>query len=252
MKMSLLSTFSVWFVNVLLIQFFILSLSFPILVCWGIPFSPLIFLGNILFTPVLTLFLGLAGIIYLLELLSIPSDYACVMLDALTTCWFKALACTPDVPLIACPLAPWWLLLMMPLGGWAILRTYGFKERFKSLLFLLCWVALIFFSIKWWFTPEHKEHTVMCGSKGVLLTCFDGKVTLLDKDGALHTRACSRSWIDYTLSSELIKNFGTLIIDEIIVAKNTPATVKNVEIIHKKYHNKRACDLRGSSLFDTL
>lgn len=250
--MSLLSAVSVWFVNVLIVQLFILSLSFPVLVCWGIPFSLLIFLGNILFTPVLTLFLGLACIIYLLELLFIPSDYVCIMLDMLTTGWFTALSCAPHVPLIACPLAPWWLLLMMPLGAWTILRIYGFKERAKSLFFLTVWVGFIFFGIKWYFTPIHKEHTVMCGGTGVLLTCCDGNVTLLDRDGALHTRACSRAWIDYTLASELIKNFGTPVIDEIIVVKHTPATIKNVEIIRKKYHGKRVCDLQGSSLLGKL
>lgn len=218
-------------VKSLVLQLFLMSLSFPILVSWGIGFSPLIFLGNIIFTPILTLFLALSCAIYTLELLGLPSGYICYPLDKVTLLWVKLLALAPELPMFACPKAPWWVLVIMPLGAWVILRTVGMKRAFLGCLVLSAWVGLVFFGIKWNYTPVEKEITVACGARTVTCVLRDKKIFLIDSSAVLSSRACSESWIDYTLSSELVKNFGATTLDVIMVAKPD----KKTDILCKKY-----------------
>jgi len=237
-----------WIAHALILQLFLLSLSFPVLVAWGIAFSPLIFLGNIIFTPVLTLFLALSCVIYILELCFIPSGYICTALDFITCGWMAAMSWAPDIPMIGCPQTPLWVLVIMPLGSWAILRAFGLKKCFVILGILAVWVFMVFCGIKWWFTPVYKECDLVCGSRYVTLRLKEKQVVFIDSQSALQSRACSQAWIDYTLSSELVKNFGVTTIDVIIVAKSTPATLLRLKALCKKYHCKKVFDAQGFRL----
>ncbi len=241
-----------WLVHAFILQLFLLSLSFPILVAWGIAFSPLIFLGNILFTPVLTLFLALSCLIYILELCFVPSDYLCALLDVVTRGWMTVMSWSPDIPMIACPQAPFWLLILMPLGSWAILRRYGLKNDFVTLCLLIFWVPTVFLGVKWFYTPVNKEYKVACGSRNIVLTSKNKEITFFDSECALQTRACSQAWVDYTLSSELIKKFGATTIDTIIIQKNTPVTMLKLKSLCARYHCKKVLDVKGHSLFCLL
>lgn len=238
-----------WLAHALILQLFLLSLSFPVLVPWGIAFSPIIFLGNILFTPVLTLFLALSCLIYIFEFCCIPSDYMCLVLDVVAHGWMTVMSWAPNIPMIGCPQAPFWLLILMPLGSWVILRCYGLKNSSVTLCFLMLWVSTVFCGIKWYFTPMNKELAVVCGARTISLTSKDKEIIFVDSELALQTRACSQVWIDYTLSSELAKNFGSTTIDTIIIQKNTPAVMSRIKALCKKYHCKKVFDAQGNSLF---
>ncbi|MBY0110120.1 MAG: hypothetical protein K2X90_03360 [Candidatus Babeliaceae bacterium] len=243
---------SKWLAQTLIIQLFLVSLSFPLLVSWGIAFSPLIFLGNILFTPVLTLFLALSCVIYMLELFYIPNDYLCMALDSVAHYWIIAMSWAPNLPMIGCPQAPFWVLLVMPLGSWVILKNYGLKNSLVTLCLLTCWVGTVFCSIKWYFTPIDKELELRCGARSVIVKSRGRKIFFLDTQRALQSRACSLAWIDYTLSRELLKEFGATTIDVIVIAKNTPVTSLRLKELCKKYHCKKVFDAHDFSLVPEL
>lgn len=237
-----------WLARAMILQLFLLSLSFPVLVTWGIAFSPLIFLGNILFTPVLTLFLAFSCVLYIFELCYLPSSLIARALDVISWGWMAALACAPDIPMIGCPHAPFYLLLLIPLGSWAILRAYGLKNCFTTLGFLMLWVTIVFCGIKWGFTPVDSEFKISCGARQVTLRLKEKRVVFIDNQSALTSRACSQAWIDYTLSSQLVKNFGATTIDTIIITKTTPRSRARLEALCKKYHSKNVFDVHGSRL----
>ena len=237
-KVNFLANWAQWLVRMLVIQLFLFSLGFPVLVSWGIPFSPLVFLGNLLFTPLLTLFLGIACILYVCQLCALSPSYLYAMLDGLSHAWLTSMKWAPDLPLIACPRAPWWLLCTLPLGSWMILHGFGFKHVYKALLMHICWITFMFGSIKWYFTPHQTEFRITCGAKTIVLSMQKGKVTLVDHEGALHTRACSWSWIEYTLSSELASRCGTTTIDQIITRPARKRSKERIQYISKKYHAK--------------
>ncbi len=240
--------FSRWIAHALVLQLFLLSLSFPVLVSWAIGFSPLVFVGNIIFTPLLTLFLALSACIFLLEGFGISAYYVCCCLDALADLWIYLMSLAPDITLIACPEAPLWVLLIMPLGSLVLLWTYGFKDIFKILIALLVWISIIFFGIKWGFTPVSKEVVVPCGSKAVHIIKNQGTITLCDSQSAFSSRSCTTTWIDYTLSQALLRHFGTTTFDVIMVKKITPAAKKRSEQIAKKYRCKKIGDEQGNFL----
>ena len=232
-----------WLTQALTLQLFLLSLSFPVLVTWGIAFSPLIFLGNILFTPVLTVFLAGSCLVYIFEILGMPNGYICMLLDAIAQAWVYSMSLAPDLGMVACPQAPVWLLILMPLGSWAILKNYGLKDSLATVSFLTLWVFIVFLGIKYYFTPDYKEFVVPCGARAVTLMRKDKKIILIDNESALYSRACSTAWIDYTLSSQLAKNFGATTIDSIIVSKNTPVTRDRLAALCKKYHCQKVFDI---------
>ncbi len=237
-----------WIVRALALQLLIFSLSFPVLTRWGLGFSPLVFMGNILFTPFLMIFLMTSCVIFLLELFFIPADYLCLVLEQIGKIWLNIMALAPDLPLIACPLAPVWLLIVMPLGSWAILKTYGFKNVYHLLLALSFWIAFIFMGIKWYFTPFYKEIEVVCGSKKVTCILKEKKVVLIDKESALSSRSCTQAWMDFTLSPVLAYNFGATTIDILVIEKMTPRMRAQVQILSKKYYCKSFIYQEGSAL----
>jgi|GEM_PF-3661257 hypothetical protein len=239
---------SKWIAHALVLQLFLVSLSFPVLVCWGIGFSPLIFLGNIIFTPLLTLFLALSGSIFILEFFCIPADFLCWLLDGLTFLWVRVMALAPHMPLVGGPQAPWWVLMLMPLGAWVIVRTYGFKDIYTTLFFLALWVGIVFGGVKWYFTPQEKEIILLCGSKKIHAHLRNRKVTLTDSECALNSRAFTQTWLDYTLSPTLMKHFGSAAVDTLIIAKATPKMVSQAKRLCGYCSCQNLRDLAGNEL----
>lgn len=237
-----------WVAYALVVQLFLLSLSFPVLVSWAIGFSPLVFVGNIIFTPFLTIFLALSAFVFLFEGFGVSAYYLCYSLDFVAHLWIYLMRLAPDVALIACPDAPLWVLLIMPLGSSVLVWTYGFKDIFKILAALVVWVSVIFFGIKWGFTPVSKNVPVPCGSKMVHIIKNNDLITLYDDQLALSSRSCTQSWIDYTLSQALIRHLGATTIDSITVKKITPGVKKCSQQIAQKYRCKKICDTQGNVL----
>lgn len=237
-----------WIARALALQLLIFSLSFPVLTRWGLGFSPLVFMGNILFTPFLMIFLMTSCVIFLLELFFVPADYLCLVLEQIGKVWFNIMSRAPNLPLIACPLAPAWLLIVMPLGSWAILKTYRLKNIYRLLPVLSLWIAFTFMGIKWYFTPSYKEIEVECGSKKVTCILKDKRVMLIDKESALSSRSCTQAWMDFTLSPSLAYNFGAVTIDVLVIEKMTPRMRAQVQFLSEKYYCKSLIDQEGSTL----
>src|SRR5437763_195216 len=69
------------------LQLFITLFSLPLLISWGIPLSLLSPLGNLIFGPVLTIFLFLSSLIFFSELIGIPNGLLIALLEKITTWW---------------------------------------------------------------------------------------------------------------------------------------------------------------------
>lgn len=223
------------FLQALLVQLFLVSVSFPVLVAWGIPFSPLVLVSTLIFTPFLTVFLALSCIIFVLELLYIPNTLFCALLELVTTVWLWCLQAAPEVRMIACPLAPWWILILMPLGALIIIKQLGFKQLVATHLFLCVWITCCFFGIKYFFTRD-VQFFIPCGSKQIECRMQQHKIHIIDTQHALESRSASIYWCDYTFSSELAKKCGATHIDTLTVARVTEKNRETIERFCKKYH----------------
>lgn len=69
------------------LQLFLSLISLPILIAWGLPFSWLTFVGNLIFTPFLTLFLLVSSLIFFAHLVSIPCGFLVSILEKITSWW---------------------------------------------------------------------------------------------------------------------------------------------------------------------
>ena len=66
-------------------------ISFPILIGWGMPISKVSIIGNLIFSPFLTIFLIISSLTFFTELLCIPNGFLISQLNQLTSFWEKGL-----------------------------------------------------------------------------------------------------------------------------------------------------------------
>src|SRR5438552_892464 len=76
------------FINFCYLQFFLMLISLPILISWGLPISLTTIFGNFFFTPFLTLFLLLSSLLLFFEIAHIPNYFIAYLLDFITRVWY--------------------------------------------------------------------------------------------------------------------------------------------------------------------
>jgi len=81
-----------WFLRFIQVQLFITTISLPILLSWGLPISLLSPLGNLIFFPVLVLFLLLSSLVFFFEIIHIPNEWLIYCLEKVTLAWFSILS----------------------------------------------------------------------------------------------------------------------------------------------------------------
>ena len=94
------------------IQLFITLVALPILVYWGLTVSILTIAGNIIFAPLLTIFLLLASLIFFLEILHFPNYYVIYLLEQLSCLWLKISPINPKQFWLFFPQTTWLLFLL--------------------------------------------------------------------------------------------------------------------------------------------
>lgn len=77
----------IFLISYLHIQLFITLISLPILIYWGLPFSIASPVGNLIFTPFLTIFLLLSSVIFFCEIVNIPNILIITCLEYVTHAW---------------------------------------------------------------------------------------------------------------------------------------------------------------------
>ena len=102
-----------WLMNFIYIQLLVTLISLPILVWWGIPISLLSPIGNLIFTPLLTIFLFLASLIFFLELFYIPNQWLIYLLEIVTRFWNYLITFGSNGSLIGFAKPPLWFFILV-------------------------------------------------------------------------------------------------------------------------------------------
>jgi hypothetical protein len=214
------------------IQVFITLVALPTLVCWGLPISKLTIIGNILFAPILTIFLLLSSIIFFSELMYLPNDYAIYLLEKLTHFWLNIAPNNPKNYFLAFPQVTWFIFV---LGLIAVILTFLYLKTSKTkqaiVLCLILFSSCIIAKLPFWITTDHL--TVCYRTQKMNLYCHSGEVTVHDY-GTLNYYCGVESWIQFTLMPTLIKNFGTLKIKKLVIHRPVKSTAKNVEFLQQQ------------------
>ena len=205
-----------WFFVFTQAQLFISLISLPVLIAWGLPFSLLTIVGNLIFTPFLSLFLLCSSFIFFLEILHLPNIYLVWLLEYLTHIWVIFLNYGSKTWLIGFPTHTLFIVglitciacltLQHSRWGRAQHSTYVFCVLF---IIALCSIKLI---------RRDTHTTITCRKKTVTALYQAGKLHLQDK-GGLGEKVNPTSWIQYTFLPKLIKKFGTLTIKTVSLYK---------------------------------
>lgn len=199
--------------NFIELQLIITLSSLPILICWGLPVSGMFLISNLIFTPLLILFLWLSTIFACCIILHLPCTWIASSIDYVSYFWLWLLSFSK----------PSWLfgfsMQMLAPSCMILLLIFVFYSRYKptiqqSLGFLICCLTFLCFIRFLLKTPTYKQ---LPDLPIIVLHAHD-KNYLIDC-GGLCKKQNFYNHLDYTIIPELIKQTGLTNIDTLILCK---------------------------------
>lgn len=203
------------------------------MISWGLPVSLLTFAGNLLFSPILTLFLLLSSLIFFCQLISIPCGPFEYLLDIVTRSWLWSMHIIPGHWFIGFPTIHPLVLLILVIAVLAVVHARFITKPLHGVALLLM-IALSFYGIAaWWATPKTINTQVPMARGTVMIVKNMQEIIVID-DGTFARQVSLLSWLEYTLLPEIIRKTGATHIDHLVVASwNTRTLLALVDSIAK-------------------
>jgi hypothetical protein len=205
-----------WLAAFVHLQLIIMLFSLPILVLWGLSISCATLPGNLIFSPLLFIFIALCCLITLCELAGISHALLNHTLEYAAAAWYRLLGWSSPTWLTGCSLkALPVILICCAIFYLAHQRKNPSKQQqIFLILFLLTVIFVsefflqrnISFRVENLYVVHYKNHTV----------CIDA--------GTFSKKRSAQSWIDYTLLPEIVRQTGRPHIDTFISYKNNKRT----------------------------
>jgi len=123
-------------VRFIIVQLFLTLISLPILVAWGLPLSILSPIGNLIFAPLLTLFLLFSSLVFFCELIYLPNAWLVWPLELITSAWHKLLCLEQGTSLCAFTKPSPWILCIIPAAALAATSLKIMYHPARSMLIL--------------------------------------------------------------------------------------------------------------------
>lgn len=213
---QLATKFKFFILRFIQLQLFITLFSLPILIMWGLPFSLLSPLGNLIFSPLLTIFLFFSSLIFFTELCGIPNSWCIYCLDNIISWWLTCMHADsktwligfakPSVVFLSC-------VTILTISIMLYKKTYGIYTSIACFLALFLGVSLYLHSLS---TPRHFYNKLPCNRGEIHTLYLDKKLIIIDP-GFIGQRLSAASWIQYTLIPYIIQLTGKTSIDHLIL-----------------------------------
>jgi len=211
------------------IQFFITLVSLPVLVLWSLPVSSLSIIGNLIFTPILALFLLLSSLIFFLEIAHLPNTWIIYFLEKLTNIWLNMSPSNPKQYLLFFPKNSWIIFLIALIIAMYVI-TYLPKKRQVLLLGLILISSCALAKLPVW--VKNDSLTLLKRKNHLEIKYHTGQLIIYDH-GILNQSSGIENWLNYTLAPALIKNFGTLSVHQLHLGKTSKYTCHNLELLQQ-------------------
>ncbi|MBS1988217.1 hypothetical protein JST56_04450 [Candidatus Dependentiae bacterium] len=217
-SIKFLTKTKLWLLYFAYTQVVVTLVALPVLVSWGLGMSTMTFVGNLIFTPLLSCFLLTSSLIFFSELLCIPNDYLIICLEHITTWWYWLLSLGKSSWIIYFAKPPTWTLFIIPCAALFIIRTNSISSLPKRLAWSsgLLVLALGAFHC---FTLHAKRTPKTLKLFGKLIIQNSGTQITVTDCGYLNRRKSVDKFIEYELKPALITTFGTPTIDQIVLKK---------------------------------
>ena len=196
------------------IQLVIAIYSYLILVCWGLTFTPLSFVGNLIFNPVLTLFLGLAILLFFTELCYIPNQPIVYLLEQFSQAWLYLLSLgSTDTCTITCAKPPYLVIAIIGCATSIIMlqQSSYFKKNIALMLLVTAGLWIMSCPPR---TTSLKE--IPCTQGKIYALSTQHELILIDP-GYLGRYISAPDFVEYNLIPILTQDYGTHTIDHLIL-----------------------------------
>ena len=205
-----------WLLYFLYTQVIVTLIAFPVLVSWGLGISSMTFVGNLVFTPLLSSFLLISSLIFCTELLALPNSFLIVALEHLTLWWHWLLSLSSRSWIIYFAKPPTWILFIIPLLTLWIMRTKRLRTPKQRLATSSCLLGtVIIFFLSWTQHLQHQEKTIVFANNFIIKNTDIG-IRVID-NGFLNRKKSVEKFVEFELKPLLVGAFGTPVIDELII-----------------------------------
>jgi len=234
---KLKSKFLKYLADLFFVQIIATLTSMPILIIWGMPLSIMSLLGNFLFTPIMILFLIISSFLFFTEIVGIPNQFFAVILDYTTEVIEFLLSFGSKKWLIATPFSSKLVIIFIPIISTIILLNNKIKFLFLKILIATLFIIITIGYLK--FSNQIQFQSIFLDKENkLLLQCDENKnITLID-DGAFNKKQSIETFINFELTPFLIKKFGTLEINQLILNKSSIRSFQSALELFKTFQIK--------------
>jgi len=202
-----------WFYGFLELQLVISLMSLPILTCWGLPISYMSPLSNMIFTPLLILFLWTSCLFAACALVGLPCSWFVWIMDSITALWGYILSFASPFWLIGFSQSTLWISCIFCIFVY-MLYTY-IKPNTKNAVAILFMFWLTLIGCRQYM---QKNICQQVGDLPMVVLRINKKTYVIDY-GALCTKQNFYTYIDYTIMPTLIKATGITTINTLVICK---------------------------------
>ena len=215
------SLFFKWLYGFLELQLVISLMSLPVLTYWGLPISYMSPISNMIFTPLLILFLWVSCLFSVSAIIGLPCSWLTWALEKTTDLWHHLLSFGSPNYLIGFSFQTWWISVAFCIMVY-FLYTY-IKPNAKQAVGVLFvfWFLLII-------SRELMQPKGLCkkiGNKEMTVLHINKKTYLIDY-GALCEKQNFYTNIDYSILPSIIKATGITRIDTLVLCKPSASLAK--------------------------
>lgn len=205
-------------------QLFMMLVSLPILVAWGLPLSIMSIVGNLIFSPFLIIFLLISCLIFFFELCCLPNSFLIMCLEQVTQLWSWCVSHGASSWLIGFKKPPLWVLWIIIVGLLSILHHKKLQYARRRFAALVLFLLLVFVTLKFYALQKVVIKDIPCALGSVTALKIGSTVSVIDS-GAMGKRYAPQ-WVEYTLVKEMVEQFGSMDIDHLILTRPTALSLE--------------------------
>lgn len=190
--------------------------SLPILVGWGMGISCMSIVGNLLFTPLLAVFLLLCSLLFFTELFHIPNSFIALCLEKFTAGWGYMLNLGSPTWLVSCARPHMIILLAIFVLTLYVLLSKRFakkRERLLGITGILC-CCVVFFSFFHMYKKIQPDRVRFNNKVYVIKPAHSSSIILIDT-GYFSKKKSLAKCLECELRPWIAKHFGTVDIKEL-------------------------------------
>jgi len=226
---KILSKIKFWLLKSFRFQLFLSLISLPILIHWGMSISLLTVVGNMIFTPVLVLFIFLSSLIFFTEIFCIPNSIIIYFFEKINLIWLKAIKLGSYKWMVAFIQVSPFFLLVIPIAALVVIQNKYLNSLKRSTIGFTIILIIFCFFMKMQSIPDSKEE-ICSKNSSIKIIHESGKIKLIDF--GMFSR--SLTWPEFTLIPHLNKKFGHTKIELIILQKITKRSLECLKTMCKK------------------